>query len=572
MLGPLLSLPLWSQVLPDPSQEQRRQLDRERVERERLQISPDVRLPGPATAAPSRLPQGEVPCFVLQDIRLQGDASQSFQWVLDAVSGPQGHDEPRQQCLGAQGLAVVVQRAQDALIARGFVTSRILAEPQDFQSGHLRLTLLPGRIHAIRFAPGSSARATAWNAVPAQPGDILNLRDVEQALENFKRVPSAEADIQIEPAEVPGTSDLVIGWKQSMPFRMSLTLDDSGSKATGKNQGSATFSFDDVWTLNDLFYVTWNQGLGGILRHKALRGDADNGPPGGQDSPRGTQGHTIYYAIPYGYWLLSATHSQNSYYQSVAGANQSIVYSGTSANTELKLARLVYRDQSRKTTASLRAFQRRSNNFIDDTEVEVQRRVVGGWELALGHKEFLGNATAEANLAYKHGTGAFDALPAPEEAFGEGSSRFVLVSADVGLNAPFSIAGQSLRYSGNWRAQWNRSPLTPQDRFAIGGRYTVRGFDGESSLSAERGWLLRQDVSLALGQSGQEIYIGLDHGEVGGPSANTLVGRRLTGAVVGLRGSVKGLNYEFFAGQPVRQPAGFKTAGTTAGFSLVWSF
>ncbi len=170
----------------------------------------------------------------------------------------------------------------------------------------------------------------------------------------------------------------------------------------------------------------------------------------------------------------------------------------------------MYRDASRKTTVSLKAFQRKSNNFIDDTEVQVQRRIVGGWELAAGHKEFIGQATLEGNLAYKRGTGAFGSLPAPEEAFGEGTARFALASADANLNLPFAIGPQKLRYNAAWRGQYNRTPLTPQDRFAIGGRYTVRGFDGESSLSAERGWLLRNELSAALGSSGQEAYIGLD--------------------------------------------------------------
>ena len=48
-----------------------------------------------------------------------------------------------------------------------------------------------------------------------------------------------------------------------------------------------------------------------------------------------------------------------------------------------------------------------------------------------------------------------------------------------------------------------REPVTldAQDRFAIGGRYTVRGYDGEASLSAERGWLLRNDLSWAVGDA-----------------------------------------------------------------------
>ena len=100
----------------------------------------------------------------------------------------------------------------------------------------------------------------------------------------------------------------------------------------------------------------------------------------------------------------------------------------------------------------------------------------------------------------------------------------------------------------------------------------MRGFDGESVLMAERGWLIRNDLGLALGDSGQEFYVGLDHGQVGGQSAKLLIGERLTGAVIGLRGSVKGVSYDLFAGQPVRKPDGFKTASVTAGFNLSLSF
>jgi hemolysin activation/secretion protein len=535
--------------------EQRRAQERETQLREQQERTPDVRLPTPAAAAAQRLPGSETPCFSIHQLTLRGEESARFGWLLDALSGPDGLDSPLRQCLGAKGINLVLQRAQDALVARGFVTSRVLAESQDLASGQLVLTVLPGRIRAIRFAEPVDPRSTAWNAVPAKPGDILNLRDVEQALENFKRVPTAEVDIQIEPGQAPDESDLVIAYKQGFPFRASLSVDDSGTKGTGKYQAGLTLSYDNWWTLNDLFYVTLNHDLGG-------------GDTGG----RGTAGNTVHYSLPLGYWSLGATASNSRYYQTVAGASQNYVYSGTSSNTEVKLARLLYRDANRKTTASLKAFQRLSNNFIDDTEVQVQRRVVGGWELGIGDKEFIGAATLEGNVAYKRGTGAFGSLPAPEEAFGEGTSRFALVSADAALSLPFKLAGLALRYNANWRAQDNQTPLTPQDRFAIGGRYTVRGFDGESNLSAESGWLLRNELSVALGGSGQEFYIGLDHGEVSGPSSDLLVGKWLTGAVIGVRGGVKNLQYDLFIGVPVSKPESFRTSNATAGFTLNLSF
>ena len=516
-----------------------------------------MRLQGDAAAEATRLPATETPCFAIQTVRLNGeaDAARDFDWLLNTLSGPQADDSPLGRCLGAQGVSLLIKRAQDALTARGFVTSRILAEPQDLKSGELTLTVLPGRLRAVRFASTGEVRTTARNAVPAAPGDILNLRDVEQALENFKRVPTAEADIQIEPGELPGQSDLVVSYKQAFPLRLSLAADDSGSKGTGKYQGSATLSVDNPLGLNDLLYVSFTGDLGG-----------------GEEGARGTRGQTVHYSVPFGYWLVGATVGSSRYWQSISGLSQNYIYRGTSSNAEFKLSRLVYRDAVRKTTLSLSAFRRTSNNFIDDTEIEVQQRRVGGWQAALNHREFIGQSTLDTTLAYKRGTGAFRSLPAPEEAFGEGTSRFKLVTLDVNLSLPFQAAGQKFRYNAVARVQANRSPLTPQDRFSIGGRYTVRGFDGESSLSAERGWLLRNDLGVALGTSGQELYAGLDHGEVGGPTAEFLSGQRLTGAVLGLRGSVKGLGYDVFVGRPLKRPEGFVTASTTVGVSLNYSF
>lgn len=448
---------------------------------------------------------------------------------------------------------------QNAIVQRGFVTTRVLAEPQDLSSGTLTLTLIPGRIRNIRFAADSDHRATHWNAMPAQPGDLLNLRDIEQALENFKRAPTADADIQIMPAggsdARPGDSDLVISWKQSLPFRLSVSADDSGSKATGKYQGAVTLSYDHMLTLNDLFYVSVN--------HDLDSGDSDR---------RGTRGHAVHYSIPFGYWLLGFTTSEYDYHQSVAGINQTYIYSGESRNSDIRLSRLIYRDAVRKTTVSLRSWQRASKNFINDVEIEVQRRRMAGWEVGLAHREFIGRAILDLSIAYRRGTGAMEALHAPEENFDEGTSRPKLVTLDGQFSLPFSLGARRLRYSGAWRAQWNRTPLVPQDRFSIGGRYTVRGFDGESMLSSDRGWLVRNDLGIAIGQSGQELYLGVDYGEVAGPSSATLIGKYLAGAALGLRGGYKNFSYDVFVGKPLKKPAGFDAKSAVAGFNVNWSF
>ncbi len=553
------TVPAHAQIILDPSEELKRQQEREREQRDLLEAKPDIRLPGVPASAQGRLPPNETPCFRMDRVIFTTATSESgktfasgeHQALNDALAGDDGTDSPLGKCLGTQGIALLIARAQDALISRGYVTSRILAPPQDLRQGTLTLTVIPGRIGRIHLTQTEGQRIALWNTMAAKQGELLNLRDLEQSLENLKRAPSSDADIRIEPGEGPDQSNLIISYQQTTPVRLMLSGDDSGSKVTGKYQGSATVSLDNLLGLNDLFYATLNRDLGG-------------GDPG----PRGTRGHVVHYDMPLGYWSFAVTSSAGRYYQSVAGAFQTYIYSGTSANTEIGISHIVYRDAVRKTSLGVKAFQRRSNNYIDDTEVMVQRRIVGGWELTLGHKDALKDARLDGTLRYKRGTDDFGTLPAPEEAFGEGTSRFGLVMLELRLDLPFNLWSQSLGYSSTLRAQKNFTPLTPQDRFSIGNRYTVRGFDGETTLSAERGWLLRNELTASLGQSAQLVYAGLDYGEVSGPSSDLLAGRTLIGAALGLRGRYPHLHYDIFAGAPLYKPESFKTASSTAGFNV----
>ena len=543
-----------AQTQAGAAQELLRQQERERILRKQQEATPSVRAQPARAPSPDLLPRDETPCFPIGRIRLDGEDARRFVWALNAADPD--NDAATGRCLGAEGISVVMTRVQNAVVARGFVTTRILAAPQDLTGGALTLTVVPGRIRAIRFAPGTSPRATASNAVPVGRGDLLNLRDIEQALENFKRVPTAEADIQIVLADGedarPGESDLVIAWRQrSPPIRVSASLDDAGSKETGKLQGELTVSLDDLRMLNDLFYAS--------LNHDVFNGNR-----------KGTRGYTAHYSLPHGYWALSATASGYGYRQTVAGYSQNYVYSGTSDNAELRLSRLVHRDATRKTSLYGRGWMRRSNNFIDDTEIGVQRRRTGGWEVGLTHREYLGESTLDASLAYRRGTGAFNAMPAPEEDFGEGTSRMKVIAASAQLMVPLPLGPQRARYIGSWRAQWDRTPLVPQDRFSIGGRYSVRGFDGELSLMGERGWVWRNELGLLLG-AGQELYFGADYGHVGGPSTRWLRGRNLAGSVIGLRGGAAGFHWDVFAGTPLSKPKGFQSESLTAGFTLGWS-
>lgn len=547
--------PAHAQPMPrpnNPAQEILLQQQRERELREQMDSTANVRTPELSQVLPAqmRIPQ-ESPCFTIERIELTGELAEQFQFALSAAdNGPEGKDPATGRCLGTEGINIVMNRVQNAIIEKGYITTRVLAAPQDLSEGTLTLLLVPGRIRAIRWGEGSQTR-TSWRAaLPMREGDLLNLRDLEQALEVFKRVPTADADIQIEPGAQAGESDLVLYWQQKFPFRLNLSVDDGGSRNTGRYQGALTLSYDNWLTMNDLFYVSLNHHLA----------DSQGG---------NSRGYALHYSIPfYGDWLLSFNGSYYRYEQDIAGINQSYTYRGSSQNADISLSRRIYRDSSKRLNAYIKGWTRRSHNYIDDVEIEVQRRRTAGWEIGADYRQFIGNAIFNATLSYKRGTGADKSLTTPEEQYGEGTARMKIVNLNATLNVPWQIGSQYFRYYGTLRVQWNDTPLIPQDQFAIGGRYTVRGFDGRNNLMGDRGWLTRNDVGWIIGETGQELYVGLDFGCVGGQATRYQVGQNLAGAVIGLRGGYGHVSYDAFVGTPLHKPDGFETSRFTSGFNL----
>lgn len=542
--------------------------------------NPSIALPNPsvsdtesATESTPSTDAAQAQCFAIQSVHLTG--------VNDTVSSADvAHFQPdlrralRQvgfvagNCWGEQHINQLMVTMQNNVIGRGYTTTRILAAPQNLSEGTLVLAVLPGKVRSVRFeqkdAQEHTERIAAFhNEFPIRAGELLNLRKIEQGLENLKRVPTAQTDIQIVPTEQLGESDIVVSWQQrTVPFRLTLSADDSGSKSTGRYQGNVTFSADNPLGLSDLFYISYGRALGHVPSQKGIDERTEKGA---------SQNFALHYSIPFGNWLWSFNHQNYRYHQAVAGNYTVYDYNGKSRSSDLGVSRLLYRDAKRKTHVGFKLWQRENRSYIDDAEIEVQRRKTAGWAASLSHKEYWGKATLDAQINYKRGTGMKDALPAPEELFNEGSSRMKIWTADIGLNLPMGKQGK-WTLDSRWHGQWNKTPLTPLDRLAIGGRYTVRGFDGEMSLSAERGWYWRNELAWQY-HAGHQIYAALDAGHVAGASAQYLVGRNLMGATIGVRGQFqKGLNYDIFAAKPIHKPQYFHTANKVYGFNVSWTF
>lgn len=545
------------------SEELRNRAKQDALERERRQKLPSVNLQSDIPKAePFQLPVAETPCFTVHNFVLEVPSQLSpaahhfgasvlpldrFRFAQDFLEQYTG------RCIGREGINLIVKGVTSKILERGYSTTRIGIPEQDMSGRTLKLTLIPGMIHELRFA--DAATVGTWkNAFPTSAGKLLNLRDLEQGLEQMKRVASQEVDMQIVPAGNMGESDIIIAVKRGKPWKIIATLDDTGAKGTGKNQAGLQFGWDNPLGANDMLNIGINT-------------DADR-----NNRMRGTQGNNLAYSIPFGYWTTSLSASESSYHQRIEGAASSFVSSGKSQNLEAKINYLFHRDQFGKSSLQFRTAKRWSHSYIDDTEVAVQKRNTTLAEIALIHKHNIGQAQLDTTFAYRWGAPWFGAqtdssnLPATSPRY-----RYGLETLDATLTAPFKIKERPFNYSATLRAQNTNTALYASEWFSIGNRWTVRGFDGESSLGAEKGFFLRNEIGMPVPDTSQSAYLGVDVGKVFGDNVPNLIGDKLAGMTIGMRGApMRGMTYEIFAGAPLYKPQHYRTEGTAVGFSLMY--
>ncbi|MBN3807860.1 ShlB/FhaC/HecB family hemolysin secretion/activation protein [Paraburkholderia sp. Ac-20347] len=563
-LGVLVPLAVHAQTPPDVAAARANAQQDQQVQQQRdaTVAAPTVRSEVPAKGEWPDLPV-ETPCFRIDTFALDVPATLPDDIRAKGASAlPQDRfafarewlEHYRGQCVGKRGLDTLVKGLQQAILSRGYVTTRVMLPAQDLSSGTLKLALIPGVIRNLRFKD-AAMRGTWKTAFPASDGDVLNLRDLEQGIEQMKRVSSQDATMELVPASVPGESDVEIAVKRAKPWSVVASVDDSGTRETGSIIGTVTLGIDNLLGLNDILTAGFNQDLQ----------FGDHGV--------GTHGWNGSYSVPWGYWTATLFGYTNTYYENVAGVNQTYVVSGNSQTAGVKLQRVLRRSQSDVFGAEFQLLKRFGASFIEDTEIAAQHRDNTFVELGLTDRHYFGTSQFDGTLAYRQGIGWLGA--SPDTADGP-TYRFHMATLDANLSVPFAVAGQRFAYVGTVHGQYTANELNYIDDLTIGSRYTVRGFDGETMLAAERGFYWRNELQYPIGSTGQAFYAGLDYGHVWGPSAQYLAGTQLAGAVIGLKGAIPSrfvtVSYDVFAGTPVYKPSGFPASRVTLGFQLTGQF
>src|SRR5690606_11110807 len=111
-------------------------------------------------------------------------------------------------------------------------------------NGELVVDVLEGKLESLQEngMPSSGLQLL----FPGESGRILNLRDIEQTLDQMNRLSRYNATVQMLPGTRPGFSLVDIQTRAGVWWRGELGYSNSGQDSTGKEQLSVTLVAEDL--------------------------------------------------------------------------------------------------------------------------------------------------------------------------------------------------------------------------------------------------------------------------------------------------------------------------------------
>lgn len=526
---------------------QRRQDEQRQQTEERANGRPSVLTEAPAVTAidlTSKLTSeltslpAETPCFPVHELHLLHNP---FSWLnaqLKPVIGA---------CIGKHAVQMIQEAVNNALIERGYITSRVLIPEQNLASGTLDMEVIAGRVSAVQAAAAGHEIGWSRMALPTYPGAIYNQRDVDQALESIRRL-SGQADtaFDIQPGNALGESILLVKPSAdpltSKRWHATIGADNYGIDSTGRYDLNGSFTFDSPLHLYDQLTLSGSTNADFTDHQKASRSGSVN------------------WNVPLGYASFFVNASTSRYLQTVAGYMEPQQYRGDSAEVNAGMSYVPYRSASARTSVQAKFYHRFNHAYLEDQSIDYQARDLIGVEATLAHQQFIGPAVVSGGVGWRQTLLGVTKLPGTVIGDPGWDGKTKILTGNVQATIPFTLANQTLRYSGQFNWQHAYTPLIPNDDLTIGSPYTVRGFDGQTTLAAESGWVWRNELGLSL--AGQMPFVAFDAGRVSGSNVEYLLGQTLMGAALGLRGHLPAsvyaaIDYEVTLGWPVVKPRGF---------------
>ncbi|MCX2900009.1 ShlB/FhaC/HecB family hemolysin secretion/activation protein [Pseudomonas mandelii] len=537
----LSASPLYAAELATPGQEVLRQHQQQQRDLQQLQLEqrsrqlergslgagPEVPIKSAGVAADER-------CWPLSGVRV-GGATLIDRQALDRKISPLV-----MSCMGPSQINRLLAAITELYVQAGYIASRpyLSAPPAAGQS--LDILVDEGYVEAIELADQSLPISLA-GAFPGMLGKVLNLRDLEQGLDQLNRLRSFDLSADIVPGEQPGASRIILKPRTAGQSRwvLNLGLDNLGSARTGRDRSTSSLVFDSPLQLNDVLSV----GFSDTLNH----GD------------RFGRSVSLYYAVPYGYWTWSVLASHAEYRAPFKIGALRLQTDGTSDQFALRADRVLWRGQNQLLSANLQLAHKDVDSFVEDVRLAIQSPTLTVAEAGL-NLFWLDSAIWNLDVNYAQGLRWFGADDdADRQNTRQPRAQFRKYRAGLGQWRNGQLGQQVWQWQSQLNVQYSQDPLPAIEQLLGTDDSAVRGYR-LNSTSGATGAVWRNTLRLPL-STDQPLRItprlSLDSGWI--KPDRDAPSQRLNGAGLGVNFAWKNLQVDVDYQRSLNTPDGFRT-------------
>lgn len=522
--------------------QQRQLLEQNQLQREELESHTGIY----QQAMGSEHRDGNGECVSIRQITVAGAehmSNSSKRRITESYEG---------KCLTLEAIRALTDAITNNYLQRGFITSRAFLTEQDLSGGMLSIVVVEGTLESITLE--GETPLILKTAFPGMIGRILNLRDIEQGMEQINRLRKTPVQVNILPGTAPGTSRINLTASQEFPLQAEVSYDNSGQKSTGEKQIGISLTGNNLMRLGDKSFAS-------VSRSADFRSS--------QDSSAIRAG----FSLPYGYGLLDYSYLY-SRYDSVIDQRGYTWYSrGDTQTHRLTGSLTLYRNSDMKTGLMLSGGQRITNNYLNDIRLNSSSRTLSSVNLGITHSQKLGSGYATLNPVVSRGVPWFG---------GESDTGKQSVREPKAEFTKWMLSGSYyLPLTGNltWLAsvygQWSPDRLYASERLALGGESSVRGFK-EQYLSGDNGGYWRNELNFAafrMPVAGETGFIfAADGGYLAGKDNEPHSGGSLWGASAGFYTRNTHMTSQLTAGWPLVYPEHLKPDPVSVYYRISFNF
>jgi len=416
------------------------------------------------------LPENTGECLRIQHIQLQNVTvlPSSVRHKLTVI--------PQEGCMTLQDIQLRVRDITQEYLSRGFITSQAWLPEQDISGGELIIVVTEGKVESISL---EEQQDNALKMVfPQVEGKVLNLRDIEQGLEQLNRLNSRQLTIDILPGSREGFSRIkLVPVSQHFPVSLNMSLDNSGQKSTGSGQINGQLTVDNPLHLAD----QWTLSAG---RDSEFHQD------------RRSRSLQAGVSVPYGYWLFNAQYSWSDFYQTLAigGSAVNWRYQGSVQSQRLAASRTLLRDGKQRLVLDMALSRRKTENSLGGVRLEVSSPTLSSVTAGLSYSRSLAGGYLTFAPSFSRGLARGGATPDDRAYSDLPRSEFRRISTSSSWFYPLT---PSLYWLSSAYGQTTPDNLYSSERLSVGGQYSVRGFK-EQYLSGNRGGYWRNELNQQL--------------------------------------------------------------------------